>query len=302
MSTSSEEIERTKQTLLAAFTGFLGYRTEDDVHRFRARVQELLDEVPEDDLARVVERIGDTGSEWGYYPAEPFARNVHYAMADVTLTDDSRLEHGERLDAVRDRPLILLPNHISYSDANLLEILLHRFDFDDVADRLTVVTGPKVYSDAMRRFSSLCFGTIKTAQSRSVSSGEAVMSPREVARVAMQTIDKSFERLDAGDALLIFAEGSRSRSASLQPILAAVSRYLQRPGSVLVPVGITGTENLIPVGDSHIHRTRVVIRIGEPVESETLVARCQKKRPAMAQALGQMIAAALPASYRGVYG
>ena len=36
-------------------------------------------------------------------------------------------------------------------------------------DRLTVVAGPKVYSSLRRRFSSLCFGTIKTAQSNTIS-------------------------------------------------------------------------------------------------------------------------------------
>jgi 1-acyl-sn-glycerol-3-phosphate acyltransferase len=223
-------------------------------------------------------------------------------MADATLVGSSRLEGAEHLAAVRDRPLIILPNHISYSDANLFEILIQRAGFSDVADRLTVIVGPKVYGDPLRRFSSLCFGTIKTAQSTARSSGSAVMGAREVARIARETIQTSFDRLEAGDALLIFPEGTRSRTASMQPILAAISRYLERPGTVLLPVGITGTQHLIPIGESRIHPTEVVIRIGEPIESEDLVARCDRKRPRMAEAIGKAIAATLPESYRGVYG
>ena len=128
------------------------------------------------------------------------------------------------------------------------------------------------------------------------------MGAREVARIARATIQSSFDRLDAGDALVIFPEGTRSRTASMQPILAAISRYLERPGAVLLPVGITGTENLIPIGESRIHATEVVVRIGEPVASEDLVAECEKKRPRMAEAIGKAIARNLPESYRGVYG
>jgi 1-acyl-sn-glycerol-3-phosphate acyltransferase len=205
------------------------------------------------------------------------------------------------LIAVRDRTLVLVPNHISYSDANLLEILLHQAGLSDVSDRMTVVAGPKVYSDPVRRFMSLCFGTIKTAQSSSRSSGEAVMPPREVARIAQLTIATAMQRLDAGDALVVFAEGTRSRNAAMQPVLAGVSRYLEREGSLIVPIGITGTDHLNPVGAGELHATRVVIRVGEPMEAAEFVRRATGKRPAMAEALGRAIAATLPLAHRGVY-
>jgi 1-acyl-sn-glycerol-3-phosphate acyltransferase len=148
---------------------------------------------------------------------------------------------------------------------------------------------------------SLCFGTIKTAQSSSRSSGEAVMPPREVARIAQLTIATAMQRLDAGDALVVFAEGTRSRNAAMQPVLAGVSRYLEREGSLIVPIGITGTDHLNPVGAGELHATRVVIRVGEPMEAAEFVRRATGKRPAMAEALGRAIAATLPLAHRGVY-
>ena len=42
-----------------------------------------------------------------------------------------------------------------------------------LANRLTAVAGPKVFTSRERRFSSLCFGTIKVPQSSEVASGEA---------------------------------------------------------------------------------------------------------------------------------
>lgn len=298
---SHPEIERTKSVLLQTFESFLAERSAAQIARFRAAIQALLDRTPEVELLKVVERVASTGNEWGYFPPEPFARHVHRAMADAMLTPDSGVAHVERLEAVRDRPLVLLPNHVSYSDANLLEILLYRAGLSDVAERLAVVAGPKVYSDPLRKFLSLCFGTIKTAQSTSRASGEAVMSPREVAAIARQTIELAFERLARGDALLIFAEGTRSRAAQMQPLLAAVSRYLERDGTVLVPIGITGSERLIGIDDNQLHPTCVVVTVGEPIEASELKRMTGGKRPEMTATIGRAIAATLPASYRGVY-
>jgi 1-acyl-sn-glycerol-3-phosphate acyltransferase len=295
------EIERTKSLLLKTFESFLADRDAEQIGGFRTAIQALLDRTPELELLKVVERVSTTGEDWGYFPPEPFARHVHRAMADTMLTLDSGVHNAERLEAVRHRPLVLLPNHISYSDANLLEILLWRAGLGDVAERMAVVAGPKVYSDPLRKFLSLCFGTIKTAQSASRASGEAVMSAREVAAVARQTIELAFERLSSGDALLIFAEGTRSRAAAMQPLLAAVSRYLEREGTVLVPIGITGTEQLIGVDDNQLHPTCVICTIGEPIEATELKRRANGKRPQMTALIGRAIAAALPERYRGVY-
>ena len=125
------------------------------------------------------------------------------------------------------QPVVIFANHLSYSDANLLEILLQRFGGAPLADRLTVIAGPKVYSSMKRRFSSLCFGTIKTPQSSALSTEDAVMNAREVARAARLSIDIAHERLGVGDALLVFGEGTRSRSSGMQHAAArrlAVSR------------------------------------------------------------------------------
>jgi 1-acyl-sn-glycerol-3-phosphate acyltransferase len=295
------EIERTKTLLLQTFESFLAERDEAQIAGFRTAIQALLDRTPEGELLNVVKRVATTGDDWGYFPPEPFARHVHRAMADTMLTPDSGVRNAERLEAVRGRSLVLLPNHISYSDANLLEILLWRAGLGDVSERMTVVAGPKVYSDSLRKFLSLCFGTIKTAQSKSLATGEAVMSAREVAAIARQTIELAFERMSSGDALLVFAEGTRSRAATMQPLLAAVSRYLEREGSVLVPIGITGTETLIGVDDNQLHPTCVVAHIGEPIEAAELKRRANGKRNEMTALIGRAIAAALPEKYRGVY-
>jgi hypothetical protein len=83
----------------------------------------------------------------------------YHVLADRLLQSDSALIGAEHLTAVAGQPVVIFSNHLSYSDANLLEILLNRNGGTEVSDRLTAIAGPKVYSSPMRRFSTLCFGT-----------------------------------------------------------------------------------------------------------------------------------------------
>ena len=148
---------------------------------------------------------------------------------------------------VRGTPLVIFANHLSYSDANVVEVILRSAGASCLADRLTAIAGPKVYSNVTRRFSSLCFGTIKVPQSSERSSEDAVMNPRDVARAARRAIEIAQERLSLGEALLIFAEGSRSRTAQMQQFLPGTARYLELPGTWVLPIGIAGTEKLFPI-------------------------------------------------------
>jgi 1-acyl-sn-glycerol-3-phosphate acyltransferase len=204
--------------------------------------------------------------------------------------------------AVAGRPVVIFANHLSYSDANLLAVLLQRAGGQELADRLTVIAGPKVYSSLKRRFSSLCFGTIKTPQSSALSSEDAVMNARDVAHAARRSIEIALERLALGDALLVFAEGTRSRTTGMQPMLAGVTRYLDGPDTWILAAGITGTESMFPIGEDKLHRVRIVTRRLSRPSADALRERAGGDRRLMMDAVGLAIAALLPAEYRAAYG
>ena len=187
------------------------------------------------------------GAEWRYHPSDPLARRIHHVLADRVLEHQPILLGTEHLAAVADKPLVILANHLSDVDANVLEVVFQRVGAASLSDRLTVVAGPKVYSNIRRRFSSLCFGTIKVPQSSARSTDEAVINPREVARGARLAIQAAQERLRLGEALLVFAEGTRSRSRDMQPLLSGVARYLDGADTWVLPVGLAGTERLFPL-------------------------------------------------------
>jgi 1-acyl-sn-glycerol-3-phosphate acyltransferase len=295
------ELHVAENALLGQMLEFARHRPKDELDEVRRRVERALHDAGPNAVTRLFGRILSTGTGWTYHAPDPLARDVQHALADVTLGQDSLLEHPERLDRIGSAPAVLLCNHLSYSDANLLEILLRRHGQGALSDRLTVVAGPKVYSDPVRRFSSLCFGTIKTPQSSALSTDEAVMTAREVARIARDAIAIARDRQAAGDALLVFVEGTRSRDAKMQRALPAVQRYFDAPGTLLVTLGITGSEKLVPVGDEHLHSGTVRIRVGSVVPARTLLdAAAGKGRLAM-DAVGVAIARLLPESYRGDY-
>jgi 1-acyl-sn-glycerol-3-phosphate acyltransferase len=127
------------------------------------------------------------------------------------------------------------------------------------------------------------------------------MDRREVARLATEVIELVQKRRAEGDHLLVFVEGTRSRTARMQQALAAVSRYLDGPELDVVPLGIRGSERLVPVGEERLHRTRVVVRVGRPIRATELNRLAEGKRRLVMDTVGVAIARLLPGEYRGAY-
>lgn len=289
-----------KEVLVGAILEFLAGQDLLTLADIRAALERELDGCGLDALIGLKTRLtADHG--WGYYARDPLAQRIHHLLADRLLEPASTGVGIDRLAALPPGPLVIVANHLSYADANLVEVLLHRAGAVSLADRLTAIAGPKIFSSRQRRFSSLCFGTVKVPQSAEVSSDEAALSAREVAQAARRGIEAARERLRAGDALLVFAEGTRSRTGAMQQMLPGVARYLELPGTVVLPMGLIGTEELFPVGDVSIRPARVVLAVGRPLDAGALFARAGRNRGLVMDAIGLAIAATLPLSYRGVY-
>jgi len=287
--------------LIAAILAFVGEGGQDllALEDIRAQLERELDNAGDTAIVALIGRLAEDHG-WDYYPPDTLARRIHHLLAGRFLTEDSSAGGLEHLASAAGSPLIIVANHLSYADANVVEVLLKRGGATAVAERLTAVAGPKVFTSRQRRFSSLCFGTIKVPQSADVASGEALINAREVARAARRAIEVAHVRLEAGDTLLLFPEGTRSRSAAMQPMLPAVARYLEFPGAVVVPAGLTGSESLFPV-DGALRAARVSVTFGAPVPAAQLFARAGRDRRGLMDGIGSAVAALLPESYRGVY-
>jgi 1-acyl-sn-glycerol-3-phosphate acyltransferase len=290
-----------REPLVETIVRFLARGRSTDAHEIRACVECAIDESGPGAIESLSARLLTASADWAYYPYDPLARRIHHALAPRVLRPAPIVSGTQHLDSVRDKPLVIFANHLSYSDANVVEVVLRNAGASCLADRLTAIAGPKVYSNVTRRFSSLCFGTIKVPQSSERSSEDAVMNPRDVARAARRAIQIARERLAIGEALLIFAEGSRSRSAQMQPFLPGTARYLELPGTWVLPIGIAGTEKLFPIDGAALHPVPITMNIGRPVPAAELRQHAPRDRRAMVDSIGHAVADLLPVEYRGVY-
>jgi len=290
-----------REPLVDTIIRFLAHERVADRNAVRACVERAIDESGPNALESLSARLLGAGAEWAYYPHDPLARRIHHALAPRVLRPAPVFKNAQHLDAIKNRRVVIFANHLSYSDANVVEIVLRSAGAGWLADCLTAIAGPKVYSNVMRRFSSLCFGTIKVPQSSERSSEDAVMNPRDLARAARRAIQIAQERLSLGEALLIFAEGSRSRTGQMQEFLPGTARYLELPDTWVLPIGLTGTEKLFPIDASALHAVPITMSVGRPFLVSDLRERARKDRRLMMDGVGRAVADLLPAEYRGVY-
>jgi 1-acyl-sn-glycerol-3-phosphate acyltransferase len=289
-----------REALIDAILEFLADQDLLTLHDIRTALEVEIDGAGPDALMALKARlVADHG--WDYYSRDPLAQRIHHLLAGRFLAEGSELRGTQYLAAISSAPVVIIANHLSYADANAIEVLLQRAGAPDLANRLTALAGPKVFTSRERRFSSLCFGTVKVPQSSEVSSGDAVLSDRDVARAARQSIEVALERLRTGDALLLFGEGTRSRRGEMQSMLAGVARYLGVPGTWVLPAGLAGSEALFPVEVSTLRQARVVLQVARPIQAAALVARAAGDRRLIMDAIGLAVADALPQQYRGVY-
>ena len=233
-------------------------------------VGSLLSEATVEEVAGALHHLVEIGSEYTLYQANPLARAVSRAYM-TALMEGSTLEGLEHLrSAMEAGPCLLLSNHLAYCDTQIKDLLLHWAGAGDISEAIVAVAGPKVYGTVFRRMASSGLSTIKTAQSTAVSHNEAALSPREVGRIAIETVRRAGGLMLSGHPVLIYAEGSRSRDGRLQPFLRAVRKYASFPGLRVVPMAVSGSNLMMPLHQTQMFARPVCLRIGSAVEVDPM--------------------------------
>src|SRR5688572_1098015 len=154
------------------------------------------------------------------------------------------LEHVPRSGAV-----ILASNHLSFIDSTMIPV---------VAPRKVVFLAKSDYFTGPG---------IKGALVRAWFDGLGMLPvDREDTKAALASLDTALEVLGRGDAFGIYPEGTRSRDGRLYRGRTGVAHLALTAGCPVIPVGLTGTQDIQPVGARLPRRATVSVEFGEPLD------------------------------------
>ena len=243
-----------RQPLVEAITKFLAHGHAPGMPEIRAALKRAIDEAGPAAIDGLARRLAAAGSDWSYYPSDPLARRIHHVLARQVLQHEPVVIGAEHLDELSDRPVAIYANHLSYSDANAVEVLLQRAGQERIADRLTVIAGPKVYSNVRRRFLEPLLRHDQDApEQRPLVRGGG----DDVARRGAGGATDDSHRAGTASAWR-GAAGSSPKARVAGP--AACSSCSRAPPGIsesqdawVVPMGITGTERLFPISEDGLN-------------------------------------------------
>ncbi|MDO5739681.1 MAG: lysophospholipid acyltransferase family protein [Ornithinimicrobium sp.] len=89
---------------------------------------------------------------------------------------------------------------------------------------------------------------------------------RDDPRAAAESLDLALAHLKGGGAFGIYPEGTRSRDGRLYRGKTGVAWLALEAGCPIVPVGLTGTDQIQPVGSKFPSRAKITVEFGQPIE------------------------------------
>lgn len=219
---------------------------------------------------------------------------MFYAVLKVLVTRITlaiwrpRVEGLDRLPA--SGPVIVASNHLSFIDSILIPMICPR--------RVAFLAKEEYWTTPGLRgwFMKGFFTGIG-----------AVPVRRGDLRASQEALDTALEVVESGIAFGIYPEGTRSRDGKLYRAKVGVGWLALKSKAPIVPVGVIGTNDVLPVGAKFPRMKRITVRFGEPIVASEVkfpgeaVAENSRARRAVADAVGAEIGKLSGQEYTGVY-
>jgi len=191
----------------------------------------------------------------------------------------------ENLNNIK-KPVIFICNHLSNSDALILDKVLKNQD-------VTYVAGVKLTQNST---TNIGVKFIKTT----------VLKPNCADKGGLIKIINIVKN---GGNILLFPEGTRSRSGSMIEAKKGLLLIAKVTGAPIIPIGIYGTEKFLPIDDSgdmaaeSFHHAKIGVSIGKQMVLEVKEQNEDKAEyeKSVLTTLMKGISTLIPESYRGVY-
>jgi 1-acyl-sn-glycerol-3-phosphate acyltransferase len=182
------------------------------------------------------------------------------------------IEQTGRENIPADRACIFVPNHVSNLDPPLMVPLLP--GTPSVMLKAELIKIP-ILGRAFRM-------------------AKYVPVERESGReAAVRSAKYAVDVVKSGLSMLIFAEGTRSKTGRLQPFKAGPFHIAQQTGAPIVPVVISGTESMMHKGSSKVYPGVARVQFLQPVDPAMY-----ETRKALIEAVRSKMIAAMPDSMR----
>lgn len=81
----------------------------------------------------------------------------------------------------------------------------------------------------------------------------------------LEALRRCISVINAGEPLVLFPEGTRQRGDTMQPLFDGAAYVALKTQVPIVPVGIGGSEDIMPSGSAKIRRRRCVAIVGLPI-------------------------------------
>ena len=203
----------------------------------------------------------------------------------VTKYANINVENLENLNNVS-TPVVFICNHLSNSDGLVLNRVLKDFD-------VTFVAGVKLSDNS---FTKLGIDVVKTTP----------LHPNSPDKEGLKRI---INIANEGKNVLIFPEGTRSRTGKMIKGKKGIVLIAKKCNIPIVPIGITGTEKLLPINmegkmeQEKFHHADINVKIGEQFTlPPRLEGESKKEHDERAmEMIMNNIADLLPDEYKGEY-
>ncbi len=118
---------------------------------------------------------------------------------------------------------------------------------------------------------------------------------RSHGRQALKSLDEAGKRIAGGSSVLIFPEGTRSADGHLHEFKAGAVLLAIKAGVQIVPLGFNGSYEVLPKGKLLPRGGEIVIRIGQPIDTDQFKS---SDKTLLAAELQAAVAALLDEQYR----
>jgi len=187
-------------------------------------------------------------------------------------------------------PVIVASNHLSFIDSVLIPLICPR--------RVAFLAKEEYWTTPGLR------GRIMKGFFTGIG---AVPVRRGDHRAAQEALDTALHVVESGIAFGIYPEGTRSRDGKLYRARVGVGWLALKSKAPIVPVGVIGTNVVLPVGAKVPRLKRIVLRFGEPILASEVpfpgeaVAENSRARRAVADVVVSEIGKLSEQEYTGVY-